>query len=276
VAEIGLEHRRAGNGEPLVLIHGIGSCWQVWAPILPALEAKHDVLALSLPGYGKSAPVDGEPTVPRLVDAVEEAMDAVGFETAHVAGNSLGGWIASELAARGRARSAVALSPAGLWTRKELDYSVRLLKASRAGAKLIAPRVDLIARSALGRRLLFSQACARPERLDQESAAYQLRVFAESPSFDATLDWIDRGHEMPRGLERIECPFRVAWGSRDLILPPRQGPRWERIVPGCELVPFPGLGHVPMVDDAELTARTVLEVTIAAKPSPERPAAARA
>jgi pimeloyl-ACP methyl ester carboxylesterase len=169
VEGLGLEHRRAGSGEPLVLVHGIGSCWQIWEPVLPALEAKHDVLALSLPGYGKSSPVDGEPTVPRLVDAVEEAMDAVGFDTAHVAGNSLGGWIASELAARGRARSAVALSPAGLWTRKELDYSVRLLKAGHAAGKRIAPHAELVARSAAGRRLLLGLGRARPERLAPEA-----------------------------------------------------------------------------------------------------------
>jgi pimeloyl-ACP methyl ester carboxylesterase len=254
-----------------VLLHGIGSCWQVWQPVLPALEGEHDVLALSLPGYGKSPPVKGEPTVPRLVDAVEEAMDAVGFETAHVAGNSLGGWISGELAARGRVRSAVALSPAGLWTRKELAYSTRLLRAGRAGVKLIAPYVSSIARTAAGRRMLWSMARARPERLDAESAAHEVHVLLESPSFDATLDWIAHGQEMPRGLDRVSCPFRVAWGTLDLILPPRQGPRWARIVPGAELVSLRGLGHLPMSDDPDLVARTILEVTAPARPSSRGP-----
>ena len=72
------------------------------------------MLALSLPGYGKSAPVAGEPTVTALVDAVEEAMDAAGWDTAHIVGNSMGGWIAAELAARGRARTMVGTSPAGM------------------------------------------------------------------------------------------------------------------------------------------------------------------
>ena len=79
MGEIALHHRRAGEGEPLVAVHGIGSTWQVWNPVLPALEERHDVLALSLPGYGESPPVAGEPTVPALVDAVEEAMDAAGL-----------------------------------------------------------------------------------------------------------------------------------------------------------------------------------------------------
>jgi pimeloyl-ACP methyl ester carboxylesterase len=274
VGELGLEHHRAGSGEPLFLIHGLGACWQVWTPVLEALQAKHELLAVSLPGYGQSAPLAGDPTVPALVDAAERAMDAVGWETAHLAGNSMGGWIAAELAARGRARSVVALSPAGLGTAKELDYTAGLLKATYAIAQRIAPHADRIARSALGRRMFFGHVCAHPERLDPESIAYQLRMFAGSPSFRRTLDsFYDR---MPRGLEQIRCPFRVAWGTRDMILPARQGPRWQRIVPGAELIPFEGIGHVPMIDDPELTARTILEVTAPAKPSPEPRAAAPA
>ena len=65
MTEVALEHRRSGEGEPLVAIHGIGSCWQVWNPVLPALEEHHDVLAISLPGYGKSAPWRARRPFPR-------------------------------------------------------------------------------------------------------------------------------------------------------------------------------------------------------------------
>jgi pimeloyl-ACP methyl ester carboxylesterase len=273
-----LEHHRAGSGEPLVLIHGIGSCWQVWRPVLPLLEASHEVLALSLPGYGRSAPLAGEPTVPALVDAVEEAMDGLGLDTAHLVGNSLGGWIAAELAARGRARSVVALSPAGLWTRRELAYSRRTLHWSWLAARRIAPHAELIARSAIGRWLAFGRVSTRPWRLEPDSAAYQLRAYAGSPSFPRTLRWIEQNRAMPRGLERIGCPFLVAWGSWDLLLPLRQSHRWERLVPGARRLELQRLGHVPMPDDAELVARTILDWTAAAgrpaTPSPGRRAAA--
>jgi pimeloyl-ACP methyl ester carboxylesterase len=244
-----------------VLIHGIGSCWQVWTPVLGALESRHEVLAIDLPGYGKSPPLEGEPSVPALVDAVERAMDDAGWDTAHLAGNSMGGWIAAELAARGRARTVVALSPAGLWTPQEFRYSEAILRGTFALGPLVAPRADVLARTAFGRRLLFGHACSHPERLDPESAAYQARAFAASPSYLGTLDWVSRGPEMPRGLDRIVVPFRVAWGTHDLLLPFRQARRWERIVPGAELVRLEGLGHVAMVDDPHLTASTILEVT---------------
>ena len=80
-------------------------------------------------------------------------------------------------------------------------------------------------------------------------------MMAASPSFDGTLEWVARERPMPPDLPDIACPFTVAWGTRDAILPPRQGPRWERLVPGARLIPLRGLGHVPMADDPELVAR---------------------
>ena len=155
MTEVALEHRRSGDGEPLVAIHGIGSCWQVWNPVLPALEEHHDVLAPSLPGYGLSEPMAGVPTVTALTDAVEEAMDAAGWDTAHLVGNSMGGWIAAELAARGRARTMVGISPAGLYTAKELAYASRVLRSSFSAAQRLAPYAERITASAAGRRLAF-------------------------------------------------------------------------------------------------------------------------
>ena len=271
-----LEHRQGGSGEPLVLLHGIGSCWQVWQPVIGLLEEHHEVLALDLPGYGASPPLEGEPTVPALVDAVEATLDAFGLEQPHLAGNSMGGWIAAELAARGRAATVTAISPGGLWTRRELLYAYAILRGSFALGALFGPRADAIAASAAGRMLLFGLFCARPDRIEPEAAAYQARAYAGSPSFVHTLDWTRREHAMPRGLDRIACPFTVAWGTRDLLLLPRQAPRWERLVPGARLVWLPGLGHAPMADDAALVAQTILEGAAraaGARPSPAPPAA---
>ena len=211
MTEVALEHRRSGEGEPLVAIHGIGSCWQVWNPVLPALEERHDVLALSLPGYGQSAPVAGEPTVPALVDAVEEAMDACGWDTAHLVGNSMGGWIAAELAARGRARTMVATSPAGLWTDKEQRYSRTVLRQSYAAAQRLAPHADRITATAAGRRFAFGMTYARPERLDPADAAYAIRAFAglaELPA-DARLDRVRAGDAARPALDRVPDPHRL-------------------------------------------------------------------
>src|SRR3954449_1384611 len=112
---MGLPLPRAAAGEPVVLIHGVGSQWQVWQPLLPALEREREVIALDLPGFGgsPSLPIGVVPNAAALTDAVAGFMDELGVERPVIGGNSLGGWIALELAARGRARAVVAVSPAG-------------------------------------------------------------------------------------------------------------------------------------------------------------------
>ena len=242
-----------------MLIHGIGSSWRVWKPVIERLEQRHEVLALSLPGYGDSPPLEEEPTVPALTGAVERELDAIGWDTAHIVGNSMGGWIAGELAARGRARTGVAIDPAGLFTLKEFHYSRGALRRSYKLARLTAPIAHKITANRVGRTLAFGQVQSRGWRNDLEESAYAIRALADSPSFLKTLDWIEQNHAMPVGLDRIDCPFLVAWGTWDLLLPVRQAKRWERIVPGCEVKLLPRLGHVPMADDPETVAGVIEE-----------------
>ena len=99
----------------MVCLHGIADTWRTWQLVLPALERHHDVLAPTLPGHAGGPPIDGDAGAALLGDAVERAMDKAGFATAHLVGNSLGGYLALHLAARGRADTVVALAPAGGW-----------------------------------------------------------------------------------------------------------------------------------------------------------------
>jgi pimeloyl-ACP methyl ester carboxylesterase len=261
----------------MLLIHGIGSTWRVWKPVLDRLEQHYDVLAISLPGYGESPPLDGEPTVPALTAAVERELDAVGWDTAHIVGNSMGGWIAAELAALRRARSVVAIDPAGLFTPQELRYSRFTLRRSYYGAKTMSAIADRLTRNPLLRHILFGQVQSRGWTNDPEEAAYAIRMMANSPSFLKTLDWIERNHAQPRGLTEIDCPFLVVWGTWDVLLFPRMAKRWVKLVPGAELELLPRLGHVPMADDPDRTAEVIEEfVARAARRPRERPAVAPA
>src|SRR5690349_13233461 len=110
-------HAREPVREPLVCLHGLGGSVHNWDRVLPGLQTRHDVRTVALRGHvgGEIFPVRVHPTVPALVDGVEAALDAAGIARAHLVGTSLGGWVALELAARGRALSVVALSPAGGW-----------------------------------------------------------------------------------------------------------------------------------------------------------------
>ncbi len=261
MAVIELDHRLAGEGEPLLLIHGIGSTWRVWKPILERLEQRHEVLGVDVPGFGQSAPLPPgmRPTIEAMADALEQTLDAAGWDAPHVAGNSMGGWLALELGRRGRAASVVAISPAGMWTEKERIYSRSALRFQHAAATKIAPYADTLTRSALGRTLVLGGVTARPWRADPADAAEALRLFASAPGWKATLEEIT--NDRPRHLGSIDCPVRIVWGSRDTLLLPRQADRFVRAIPNAELVRLPGLGHVPMVDDPDAVADSILQFT---------------
>jgi pimeloyl-ACP methyl ester carboxylesterase len=257
----GLDHHRGGSGEPLVLIHGIGHSWRGWTPMLPELEQRFDVLAVDLPGFGHSQalPAGVDSTAEALADAVEREMLGPGFDTAHIAGNSLGGWIALELARRGRARTVTAISPAGLQHARERNWGAAILRGMRWLARS-APPPEGVLRNPVARSLLAGPAVARPWRYDPDLLIEATALFADNPGFEATLP--HTFHAQPRGLTTLDVPVLVLWGALDVILLPRQGRRFERLIPGAELRYIRGAGHVPMTDVPELLARSITDFAL--------------
>jgi len=175
----------------------------------------------------------------------------------HVAGNSMGGLMALEMAARGLVRSATALSPAGFANRPEMAYGRASLWLSVRLARRTAPYARTMFATAAGRRLGLSLFVARPERLTPDEAAENARALADAPWFNETLPT----------LEAFECPDRapttvsvtVAWGSRDRLLLPRQARRAARALPRARVLMLRGCGHVPTWDDPEQVASVILE-----------------
>jgi pimeloyl-ACP methyl ester carboxylesterase len=260
-ADRGVTQHRAGAGEPLVLLHGLGLTWRCWKPVLPALEAAHDVIALDLPGFGDAPAFDRRPpTVGALADAVGAELDRLGVDTVHLAGNSLGGWIALELARRGRAGSVVALAPAGLELPAERAYVISINEAMRLRAKAAAPVADLVAANPLTRIAVLAPMRLRPWRVPAGDAAAEVRAFARAPGFQPTLRWT-LSAQPAMGLDAVDVPARVCFGPRDVMLGAYTAPRFVAALPRAELHPLPGCGHVPMADDAGLVAGAILGVT---------------
>ena len=128
-----LTYTRIGSGRPLVLLHALGLSRSAWDPVVPALSQHFDVIAVDLPGFGASAPLPAhvEPTPAALAEAVAALLAELGVTTAHVAGNSLGGWVALELAALRPVASLTLLAPAGLWRDQTPLYCRASLRATR-------------------------------------------------------------------------------------------------------------------------------------------------
>src|SRR4051794_5120547 len=208
---MGLDLHRGGFGAPLVLIHGIGHSWRAFRPMLPLLEERFDVLAVDMPGFGHSAPfppgVDSTPEA--LADAVEDEMARAGFDRAHIAGNSLGGWVALELARRGRAETVTAISPSGLQHGRERDWGVAVLRGMRWVARTAPPPAFLL-ESPVGRVLAAGPSYGRGWKKDPELLAEETRLFARNPGFDATLPHVMDAQ--PRGLTTLATPVLLLWG----------------------------------------------------------------
>ena len=252
-----LEHHRAGTGEPLVLVHGVGSRWQVWAPVLAALEAEHDVVALDLPGFGASAHDGTVPSVEAQAVRVEAFLAEQGLDRPHVAGNSMGGAIALELARRGSVRSATAVSPAGFWTPREREWCVRSLQATGRLLPALRPALPVLAATGTGRTLLFAQLAHRPWRLTGEEVVATVDAFLGSASTPHALE-LFREHTFHDAGELRGVPLTIAWGDHDRLLLTRQRARARRVLPWARHVELPGCGHVPFADDPELLAAVLL------------------
>jgi pimeloyl-ACP methyl ester carboxylesterase len=234
--------------------------------VLAALACRHDVLAPALAGHAGGPPIAGEITDTTIVDAAERAMDEAGLETAHIVGNSLGGWVALQLAARGRADTVVALAPAGGWARR--DDSYRELLALQADiheqAKAAAPHAEALLSTPEGRRRATRYTTVNFEHIPVELLVHQTvgvasarvaqRLIKHGLRADWTLD-----------AEQIECPVRIVWGTEDRLLPwPAAAARFrEEWLPQADWVELEGAGHAPQLDVPLETAQLILGFTSA-------------
>jgi pimeloyl-ACP methyl ester carboxylesterase len=218
--------------------------------VLPGLERGHEVLAPTLPGHA-GGPALTRPVDDRLMpDAVERAMDAAGFTTANLAGNSLGGFVALQLAARGRARSVVALAPAGGWAAGD-DSRRSLLERQRqlhATVRATGAHADAIAATPEGRRQATELLTVEHEHIPAELVA-DLIAAAAACDAEPLIDYALEG-EWSLDAEAIRCPVRIVWGSDDRLLPwPSAATRFRNDwLPNADWVELDGVGHAPQLD----------------------------
>ena len=243
-----LAHHRLGAGPPLLLLHPLGADRQVWEPVLELLARRREVVAVDLPGFGGSPPVADSASAPAdLARAVDAFARSIGLERPHVAGNSLGGWIALELALAGRARSVTAIAPAGLWPAPLMPKR----GIARGLARASLPLVPRLAATARGRALLLAGTVARPELVPPSAAAALVRAYATAPGF-AAANAAMRASRFA-AIEHIRVPVTLAFADRDrLVTPPAHLPPTvrTRVLRDC--------GHIPMWDDPAQVAAVLL------------------
>jgi pimeloyl-ACP methyl ester carboxylesterase len=259
-------HTRRGSGQPLVLIHALGTDRHMWDPVVDRLAGARDVIAIDMPGFGDSPPLngaarrhdaptwredtlvpDGRATPNALARSVHAHLLALGIERPHVAGNSLGGWVSLELALAGHARSVTAIAPAGLWAEPLMPKR----SVARLAARALRPVLPALIRTERGKHAALGSTIAHPERVPDDAALALVRAYANAPGFEAANAGMRSGRF--DALERIRVPLTLAWPEFDrLVARPRHVPAGARefILRGC--------GHMPTWDDPEQVAKVLL------------------
>jgi pimeloyl-ACP methyl ester carboxylesterase len=243
------DYSRSGQGEPLVLLHGLGSSRAAWEEIVPALSERFDVIAVDLPGFGTAAPLPAgiEPSPAELASALADVLTGLGIDRPHLVGNSLGGWVAMEMAKIRPVRSVTLLSPAGLWRAGSPLYCRVSLRLSRWLARHARPALSRIVTTRPGRVFVLGQFLGHPARLPAGRARSALNALGTCPGYDATLDATARRRLV--GAQQVAAPVTVAFGSRDFVLVRHQWRNLGELPSHTKSSTLPGCGHVPMSDD---------------------------
>lgn len=261
MAEISIDRR--GSGAPIVLVHGIGSRWQVFEPILNELAQTNEVIAVDLPGFGASALVDGVRPGPRgYADWLAGWCAENGIERPHLVGNSMGGGIAIELGRRGVAASVTAFSPVGFWGTPGLRWTQGLITALRSSSQVAGPVLGKAVETSVGRVALLAPFFGQPGKIVPEVARADMSALARATAYEAARhDFVNYRLSADEDFGLLaDIPVTIAWGTRDVVLLHRtQSARAREVLPFARHVDIPLAGHLPFNDDPQTCARLVLE-----------------
>lgn len=253
---MGLYHQITGSGPTIVLIHGVCHRVHAWDAVVPLLADRFRVVVVDLPGHGRSADLPDvgdvlDHFVGELVDLLEAVVPA--GERPHIAGNSLGGFLALELGARGLASSVTALSPAGFFrSHAEWRYTITVFRSLRRAAGRLGRHIPALTERAAGRAVMMAVFCARPWRYPAEAAA----IDSEAIVSNTVLDRADRRTFLFSAPVDENLPITIRWGRFDMVLPVGQIKLATRLFPQAK-VEITADGHVPMSDDPEGVAASI-------------------
>jgi pimeloyl-ACP methyl ester carboxylesterase len=256
-------YERRGAGDPIVLVHGLGSRWEIYGPVLDLLAASHDVISVDLPGFGaEPLTSDVKPGPHGYASWLAELLLDLDVKDPHVVGNSMGGAIALELGRRGVASRVTAFSPIGFWHTPGRIWTQSVLTTLRSIGKVASPAVDRMAAVPPIKAVLVGSVVARPSHIPTTDAILHIRGIIEASGFPAARNSFS--HYTLRAGDDLgslpDIPVTIAWGTRDLVLPHRpQSARARDLMPFARHVDLKGLGHTPFSDDPELCARLILE-----------------
>ena len=248
-------YRAGGTGTPMLLIHGISRSLEDWDEVFDTLVADHTVYAIDLAGYGHSDPVK-HATLPALAQAAIEFLDAMGVtEPVVIAGNSLGGAVAQQVAvfAPERVAALILVDSAGFG--KEVTPALRILALPLIGRIALRPSRQRATLAIAG--ILYDKKYRTEERITHAYALSQRPGGATVMLQTAKSMGNWRGirpewrEELLAKVAALHLPVLLVWGEKDNILPAHHLEAARAAYPHAHVHLFPGTGHMPQIERAD-------------------------
>ena len=254
---------RIGQGKPLLLIHGIGGSCKSWDPIINQLALQREVIAIDLPGHGKTPALKGEVSIRTLADAVTLFLQESNMTGIDTVGSSMGGRLVLELFRRGGVLGAVvSLDPGGFWKGWEIPFFYNSIAASIRIVRLLQPIMPGISKSAIGRSLLLLQFSKKPSQLSPQLVLNEMQAYAASPSFNELLQNLAYGEQQKGAPHKDGAkPLAIGWGKNDRVCFPKQAARAMKLFPDATLHWFENCGHFPHWDAPLKTIELIYKTT---------------
>lgn len=260
-----INYIRRGHGTPLLLVHGLGSSWRTWQTVIEILARERSVIAIDLPGFGKSPPLAEAPSIDGLADALTVFLtehDLIGVDAV---GSSMGARLVLELARRGNVvGTVVSLDPGGFWLGwQRYSFHASVWTFSRM-LRMLQPSLPRLAYTDWTRAALMWALSAQPRRLAPALVLGEISGYTGAATFEPLLAQLAHGAPQrgaPAGSLTRNKRMVIGWGRNDRLCYPRQARRALQLFPDATLHWFERCGHFPHWDAPEETARLILDTT---------------
>ncbi|HVG51306.1 MAG TPA: alpha/beta hydrolase [Xanthobacteraceae bacterium] len=238
------QYMRGGKGPTLLFLHGGGGAG-IWFPFFQMLSEKYDVVMPEHPGFGRTDTPEWLDNVGDIANFYFEFIKKLGLKDIHLVGNSLGGWISSDIAVRNSTpfKSLTLITSAGIHVPGVAPGDLFLWNPEQ-----------------LLRNLFHDQAF--PEMVlkmpvDEEERKRQ----AKNSLTLAKVGWQPRLYDpnLQKWLHRIDIPTLIIWGDHDKIMPPPYGPAFQKLIPNSKLEVMKNCGHVPQLERPEETVGLIVK-----------------
>ncbi|MCG8608912.1 MAG: alpha/beta hydrolase [Pseudomonadales bacterium] len=256
---LNIHYRIEGEGEPVVLVHGIVSSLQTWDDWATELRKSYKVISLDVPGYGLTGGPENEDDFNEdfLINTFAKFIDALELDRINLAGNSLGGYISAQYASQypNRVKKLILLDPVAYPQKTPWVMDFATLPGIKQMGKLVAPPLLVTAN--------VEDTYGDPERIQEKHMARYVHMSQRPGAKTAYIKTFEMlkarsTQEVPMPFHSITAPTLLMWGGRDAWVPVELSQRWQEDIAHALLKVYPTAGHMPMEEIPDITVKDAM------------------